>query len=187
MRMVERACVRAGIRVRHSQGYNPHPRMSLVLPRSVGVESDDELLCLWLEEGETEFDACALKKEMPEGIEIVSAEISGATRVPEASLARYVINVPKAGISEYFKGRIGELLASDEIVVDRFADGARTKKVNVRPFLGSIRVEGDEVIVECRISSAGTIRIDEILELLKLSIEDLAGPVRRTMVEWKGL
>ncbi len=53
MRLFQRACVRAGVKVAYSQGYNPHQRMSLVLPRSVGVESDDELLCLWLAEGQT--------------------------------------------------------------------------------------------------------------------------------------
>ena len=46
MSVFQRACVRAGIPVRHSEGFNPRPRMSLPLPRSVGVESDDELLVL---------------------------------------------------------------------------------------------------------------------------------------------
>ena len=52
MRMFQRALVRAGVKVSYSQGFNPHLKMSLVLPRSMGVESDDEILCLWLEEGD---------------------------------------------------------------------------------------------------------------------------------------
>ena len=82
MRMFQRALVRAGAKVAYSQGFNPHLRMSLVLPRSVGVESDDEVLCVWLEEGETAFDVERLKGEMPEGIEIVSAAISQAKNGP---------------------------------------------------------------------------------------------------------
>ena len=41
-----RACIRAGIKIQYSQGFNPRPRLSLPLPRPVGVASDDELLCL---------------------------------------------------------------------------------------------------------------------------------------------
>ncbi|MBW7991664.1 MAG: DUF2344 domain-containing protein, partial [Planctomycetes bacterium] len=33
----QRACVRAGIEIRYSQGFNPRPRLSLPLPRPVGV------------------------------------------------------------------------------------------------------------------------------------------------------
>jgi len=48
LRVCQRACARAGVPVKHTMGFNPHPRLSLPLPRSVGVESDDELLVLWL-------------------------------------------------------------------------------------------------------------------------------------------
>ena len=50
VRLLERACVRAGLRLRYSEGFNPHPKLSLPLPRPVGVESDEELLCLWVEQ-----------------------------------------------------------------------------------------------------------------------------------------
>ena len=46
IRLFERACVRAGIKLVYSQGFNPHPKLSLPLPRTVGVESDDDLLYL---------------------------------------------------------------------------------------------------------------------------------------------
>ncbi len=45
----ERTFRRAGLPLAYSEGFNPHPKLSLPLPRSVGVESDDELLCLWVE------------------------------------------------------------------------------------------------------------------------------------------
>ncbi len=49
LRLLQRACVRAGLALRYSEGFNPHPKFSLPLPRPVGVESEDELLCLWVE------------------------------------------------------------------------------------------------------------------------------------------
>ncbi|MBN2271219.1 MAG: DUF2344 domain-containing protein, partial [Sedimentisphaerales bacterium] len=44
MKVFQRACARAGLDVAHTEGFNPRPRLSLPLPRSVGVESDEELL-----------------------------------------------------------------------------------------------------------------------------------------------
>ena len=46
LRVFQRACVRADIKIHYSQGFNPRPKLSLPLPRSVGVEADDDLLCL---------------------------------------------------------------------------------------------------------------------------------------------
>jgi len=186
MRVFQRACVRAGVKVAHSQGFNPHPRLSLVLPRSVGVESDDEILCLWLEQGQEQIDEGRLKSELPEGIEIVLVEISRATRIPEPSSAKYVIKVK--GADEGIRGRIAELLASEEIVMERRSgEYTKAKAVDVRPFLESIRAEAEGIVVDCKITPAGTIRVDEILGLLRLTVEDLAGPVRRTSVQWEGI
>jgi radical SAM-linked protein len=187
MRLFQRACVRAGVKVAYSQGYNPHQRMSLVLPRSVGVESDDELLCLWLAENQTGIDNEALKRELPDGIEIVSVETSQAKNVPEPISARYIMKVRGQYVDDKARRRIEEILASDKVVVDRrTGENSRTRPVDVRPFLESIKAEQGQVAVDCKISQAGTIRVDEILGLLHLKTADLTGPVRRTNVQWKG-
>ena len=206
MRLFQRACVRAGVKVAYSQGYNPHQRMSLVLPRSVGVESDDELLCLWLAEGQTGIDAEALKSALPsaeasarprhlaslpnggDGIEIVSVETSQAKNVPEPISARYIMKVQEQGIDDGVRKRISEILAGEKVIVNRrTGEDSRTKPVDVRPFLESIKAEQGQVTVDCKISQAGTIRVDEILGLLQLKTADLTGPVRRTSVQWKGI
>ena len=188
MRLFQRACVRAGVKVAYSQGYNPHQRMSLVLPRSVGVESDDELLCLWLVEGQTGIDNEALKGELPDGIEIVSVETSQAKNVPEPISARYIMKVQEQKIDDGIRKHITDMLASDKVVVNRrTGEDSRTKPVDVRPFLEAIKAEAGEFTVDCKISQAGTIRVDEILGLLHLKTADLTGPVKRTGVQWKGL
>jgi hypothetical protein len=128
----------------------------------------------------------ALKGELPAGIEIVSADISRAKNIPEPTLARYVIKVKR--VDEGVKGRIEELLASDKVLVERRnGDGLKVKTVDVRPFLESISEEAGDIAVDCKISPAGTIRVGEILGLLQLTAGDLAGPVRRTSVQWEGI
>ena len=185
MRVFQRACVRAKVKVAYSQGFNPHPRMSLVLPRSVGVESEDELLCLWLADGQGEIDADALKKQMPEGIEIVSVEISPKKKVPEPVAAQYVVKVKEQPKAQQVKRIVAELSSRNEITVERrIDDGPRVKVVDVRPFLKSIKVEAGDVVADCAISPGGTIRVDEILGLLDLKQDDLTGPVRRVSVQY---
>ena len=44
MRLFQRAFQRAGLPLKHTQGYNPRPSVSIALPLSVGVESCCELL-----------------------------------------------------------------------------------------------------------------------------------------------
>lgn len=44
MRLFQRAFQRAGLPLKHTQGYNPRPSVSIALPLSVGVESHCELL-----------------------------------------------------------------------------------------------------------------------------------------------
>ena len=51
LRLFRRALARAEVPMRFSQGFNPHPRMSLPLPRPVGMASETEALMI-----ETECD-----------------------------------------------------------------------------------------------------------------------------------
>lgn len=49
MRLFQRAFKRAGLPLKHTQGFNPRPSVSIALPLSVGVESRCELLDFDLE------------------------------------------------------------------------------------------------------------------------------------------
>lgn len=44
MRLFQRAFKRAGLALKHTQGFNPRPSVSIALPLSVGIESHCELL-----------------------------------------------------------------------------------------------------------------------------------------------
>ena len=44
MRLFQRAFKRAGLRLKHTQGFNPRPSVSIALPLSVGIESQCEVL-----------------------------------------------------------------------------------------------------------------------------------------------
>jgi radical SAM-linked protein len=198
-RVFHRACARAVLPVCYTEGFNPHPRLSLPLPRPVGVESDDELLVARLceergagpVEDRTEREAAirqALTEQLPDGIQVLSVALTaGASFQPQR--AEYVLPVRVENdpeLAERLTGALTRVMTSERCAVERSSgESGVARSIDVRPFLCSIRLEGANLIVEHRTGGAGSIRVDEILQLLGLRIEDLAGPVRRTNVVWE--
>jgi len=189
-RVLSRALKRSGFRARYSQGYNPHTRMSLPLPRQVGVESDAELFCVELEQGESEFDAEDFSqrfgRELVEGLEIVDVSISSRRRAPRPVSARYVVRVTDDCGREDMRARIEAVLASERIEVERAGrKGREPKVVDVRGYIESMEFYGRDISVECKISQSGSIRADEIMKVLGLDGAGTALTVRRVRVDWQ--
>ncbi|MFC1605060.1 TIGR03936 family radical SAM-associated protein [Planctomycetota bacterium] len=193
LRVVQRACVRAGINVLHSQGFNPRPKLSLPLPRPVGVESDDELLCLRIRRntGDTD-DLCSFVKaelsaQLPAGCELLSVSTVGTVKPFQPCSATYMLAVKSKYLNEKLKATIAHLLASENLNVRRGTGikQSKVKNLDVRDFLKSIKMDNQGIIVECNISSVGSIRTEEILRLLELDEDKLALPIRRTNVKWQ--
>lgn len=196
LRVFQRACVRAGLKIRYSQGFNPRPKLSLPLPRPVGVASDDELLCLRVHKSTSAQEHKSISvqvhksisAQLPEGCELLSVNAAKANTSFQPCSATYVLVVRKEYLNEELKATIKRLLASESLSLERQIDSkkSRIKNIDVRRFLKSIELEGNSIIVECKISSAGSIRVDEILKLLQLDdVEKLALPIRRTNVQWQ--
>jgi len=193
MAVFQRACVRAGINIQYSQGFNPRPRLSLPLPRPVGVESDNELLALRIRRAHENADtselctkiAADLSAQLPDGLELISVSIAKKGTSFQPCLARYILPLEAKCASEELRATAWRLLASENLYIRRETAGKRSKNVDVRVFLQSLELDGRDIIAECRITSAGSIRVDELLELLELDYSKLAAPIRRTNVKWR--
>ncbi len=71
MRTFQRAFNRAGLELKHSEGFNPHPQISVLLPLQLGCESVCERLdadVLSPREGMTD----ELNRVLPEGVRMIS-------------------------------------------------------------------------------------------------------------------
>jgi len=210
LRLFQRACVRAAEKagsernwiIAYSGGFNPRPKLSLPLPRPVGVDSDDELLCLGIQSrrqggmGSESFDTEAfrtgLSMQLPDGCELLSIDIAGRKTSVQPSRVTYVLAVKDQYLVEETKTAIERLGASESLTLRRQMDakGLRYKSVDVRGFLESIELDETNkkqlrITVVCKVSQSGTIRVDEILKLLELEQDMLAAPVSRTNVKWK--
>jgi radical SAM-linked protein len=198
VRVFQRACVRAGIKVMYSEGFNPRPKLSLPLPRSVGIEVDDDLLCLQIkkstgaQEHKSTSELCTsvktrLSEQLPDGFELLTVRPAKAKGPIQPCLAVYVLAVREEYLNETLKSRIKRLLASENLNFQRRMGpkNSKFKTVNVRPFLKSIELDDTGIAVECKTVKAGSIRINEILELLELDYDMLSEPIRRTRVQWQ--
>ncbi len=202
LRVLQRACIRAGITIKYTQGFNPHPRLSLPLPKPVGVESDEELLCLrinldsskihgLLDEQQNKNNESQIKtdlsQQLPKGCEALCLSVTEGRDTFQPLSVTYIFPVHNDFLNEKLDIKINRLMASENINVQRRTSekNTKTKNLDIRDFLKSINVDGNDIIVECRISPAGSIRIEEILELLELDAGMLDAPIRRTNIKWQ--
>lgn len=75
MRLWQRALRRAGVPVAYSEGFSPHPRLSLACPLQVGVTSEAELMDVFLKRRLAPFFFIkALKGKLPRGVDVLGAE-----------------------------------------------------------------------------------------------------------------
>lgn len=90
MRLWQRALNRAGIALAYSEGFNPHPRMSLAAPLAVGVTSEAELMDITLTKlVSPHFFTAAVSRQLPPGIEILQVYPVAPTMPSLQSQVRY--------------------------------------------------------------------------------------------------
>ena len=90
LRLWQRALHRAEIPLAYSEGFNPHPRISLAAPLPIGVTSQAELmgiLCTkWVS---PHFFTAAVSQQLPPGIEILQVYQVALTMPSLQSQVRY--------------------------------------------------------------------------------------------------
>jgi radical SAM-linked protein len=202
MRVWERAIARAGLNIAFSQGFNPHPRMSLPLPRPVGVESDDEIITIMAGTGDepenhgqdarATFDLDPeeikrkLEREMPQGIAIKSVEVRQGRVTMHAEKARFRIRVlPESAAQAIKRGEeiMNNVREGRAIPIQRRAEGEIKRTINAADYIEAIGVHENTINVTYKITQGGSIRIDEVLGVLGVLAPE--GAVERTAVEWK--
>ena len=131
MRTFQRAMIRAGVRVRHSEGFNPHPKMSIALPLQLGCESVCEVLDVSVLEAPENLTE-ALNAALPEGIAILSAGPVGAP-VREIAWTEWALAFPE----EAAAAEAEKILRLPSLPVEK-----KTKRG-----VGTLEVYGEEIIV----------------------------------------
>ena len=120
LRTLRRSFVRAGIELRYSEGFNPHPKMSVALPLPVGQESVCEILDFALCGGaELSEIPGRLNEVLPSGICMTEAydaqrRIKELRRVAVCGEMTYDGGVPGAA-----EEKLAEFFAQSSIVISK--------------------------------------------------------------------
>ena len=156
LRTFQRVFIRAGLVIRHSSGFHPHPVMSFVLPLSVGQSSSCELLDF---ETVEDLDAAAFPERLnpflPEGVRVLDCW-TPVEPVREMKLLRadvtleYDRGVP-AGAGE----RMAALLLGESVVVAKRNKKKQLVDADIRPMIESVVPEEQEGAVVLHVTVQG--------------------------------
>ena len=150
MRTFQRCFLRAGLVVRHSQGFHPHPLMSILLPLPVGQSSECELLDFETE-GEVDIPALirSMNDGMPHGIHIFACEEPQKPVRELKTLRARVEWEYDAGVPAGAEEALRALFARESLVIQKRCKRKALADVDIRPMLESVdfQREADRLIL----------------------------------------
>jgi radical SAM-linked protein len=155
MRTMQRVFIRAGVRIKHTEGFNPHPYMAFALPLSVGMESDYEILDFKLTGGATLEELPELiTRFSPEGITVLEAYEEERKLRDMAYLRVKIRLIYDSGVPAGAVDRLRELYSRDSLVVEKFSKG-KMKSEDIAPMIAEASFEEaeGEVIVDALLSA----------------------------------
>ena len=131
MRTFQRSFLRAGIAIKHTEGFNPHAFVSIPLPLSVGFSSSCEVLeCQVLNTPLDEVPA-KMNAALPAGITVQRC-YEAVRPVKELSYVNYIVTMEyEAGAPFGAESAIRDLLARDSLVMEKRSKKAKSGKVEV--------------------------------------------------------
>lgn len=121
MRLFQRAFKRAGLNLKHTQGFSPRPVVSIALPLSVGIESKCELL-----DFEIEGEGIALSRmrellnqSLVEGVRVSDVYTDGRKIKDLSYLSCKLYLQYDTGIPLNAQERLAELFARESLIVEK--------------------------------------------------------------------
>ena len=148
MHTMQRAFSRAGYELKYSEGFNPHPQISIALPLSVGASSICEIMDFKLKDDVVPAEIPAkITAVLPEGIEVSECYIQ-ERKVAELKYLRI------EGVFEYderdkaeMAEKLTEFYSAETIVITK-----KTKRgmgeTDIRPGIKEIHFEAGEKLVK---------------------------------------
>lgn len=188
--MLQRALIRTELPIAWSEGFNPRPRMTLPLPRTTGLETRLDRLCVLLgPESDVEASAACdiLAAQLPVGCVLTEAQIESAPCSWQPVAAEYHVRlVPQTGVQEDVSAVLRRIEAADTWVIDRVtAPGKKSKTLDARPFLEQMRLDGDTLRLTCRITQQGSLKVPELLSIFQLTPDRYEEPIIRFAAQWR--
>lgn len=182
MKLFQRTINKSGIDIKYSQGFNPHPKLSIASPLSLGIESEEEYMDIELNtEIPVEVFIERMNKALPTGIEILRGAYID-TKNPVASIiawAFYEISFKTESpwTREKVKLCIDDYISREEIYILKKKKKKRKRietKVDIKDLIANVNVKevyGNKITLETMLKSGGDGNLKPI-QLIKSIIDE---------------
>ncbi|MFA5078917.1 MAG: TIGR03936 family radical SAM-associated protein [Dehalococcoidia bacterium] len=177
MRLWERVFRRAGVGLAYSEGFSPHPRISLAAPLAVGITSRSELMDIFLNRRMTPGDFVEkVAPQLPEGISIIEIQpvsLEAPSLQSRLRFAEYLVEVESRQDSGEIERMLKSLLSLESLPWHHSRDTGE-RFYDLRPLLDDLWMEGNmnnlyKIGMRLRCDSTGSGRPEQIIKALGLT------------------
>lgn len=188
MRLWERVLRRAGIPMAYSEGFSPHPRISLAAPLPIGVTSEAELMDIVVRKAVSPYYFLQnTKPQLPPGMEvfeILQISLTAPSLQSQAQFIDYRVSDRSDCTADEIRGAITATLRAEKLPWHHMRDTG-PKHYDLRPLIEDLRLESwhDHVFtlsMRLRCDARGTGRPEQVTAALGLT--DHPGLVHRTKI-----
>ncbi|HSW58404.1 MAG TPA: TIGR03936 family radical SAM-associated protein [Dehalococcoidales bacterium] len=143
VRLWQRSFNRAGIQIAYSNGFSPHPRISLAAPLALGITSEAELMDIVIVRGVSpQFFVSAINRQLPAGLMVEKVQPIGPD-LPSlqalVSQAVYRVRVDTTSGPADIHTAVAQLLALEHLPWQHQRDTG-PRHYDLRPLISEITV-----------------------------------------------
>jgi len=175
-RVWHRALRRAGIALAYSEGFNPHPKLSLAAPLQLGATSEAELMDVYTVQPITAAAfATRLRSELPPGLDVlhvVPVRLNLPALQAQVRFADYLVRV--GALDEPGVGQAIMILLERNTLPWQHQRDTGIKSYDLRPLIASLKLAAyadDIATLDMRLKSdaTGTGRPEQVVRALGLN------------------
>jgi len=185
LRMFKRAMARAKLPVSYSEGFNPQPRLSIPLPRPVGIASIcEQLVVSMAHEIDTVEATSQFQAHAPVGLTITGGQLLSPGQKMLPIGVSYVLPLAENDPKE-LDNAIENILAEKELIVSRSNPKKKeTRTVDIRPFIDSLCIKNSSLAFRLHVNAKGTAKPSEIAGLLGFEAIAINHRIQRISIAW---
>lgn len=173
--LFQRTLFQNKVDVKFSEGFNPHPRMSIAYPLPLGIESNSEYMEIYLNSKIDLKDfLIKMNERLPQGIKIVEAKYDDDESI--SNKVKSVVYAFKLLNTFYYKNKdidlakeLNKVNAMDIVEIERKRKKGKKRifvKENAKDYLNRLELKDDAIYAYIKMSEQGSLKPALVLDIL---------------------
>lgn len=173
--LFQRTLFQNKVDVKFSEGFNPHPRMSIAYPLPLGIESNSEYMEIYLNSKIDLKDfLIKMNERLPQGIKIVEAKYDGEESI--SNKVKSVVYAFKLLNTFYDKNKdidiakeLDKVNAMDIVEIERKRKKGKRRifvKENAKDYLNRLELKDDAIYAYIKMSEQGSLKPALVFDIL---------------------